>query len=837
MGRFIFSRLVVEDASASKKYKNGVASLLERVHLVLLLILVWLIAPGQANAQFAQQGSKLVGNDVVGNTVFQGVSVSLSSDGNTALVGGFDEHAGEGAAWVYIRSGGVWTQQGTKLVGTGAVGIAQQGISVSLSSDGNTAIVGGHNDNSALGAAWVFIRSGGVWTQQGSKLVGTGAVGSAEQGFSVSLSPDGNTAIVGGYTDNSNAGAAWVFTRSGGAWTQQGNKLVGADAVGTTAQQGRSVSLSSDGNTAIVGGEGDNTFAGAAWVWTRSDGIWTQQGSKLVGTGAVDAARQGYSVSISSDGNTAIVGGYFDNATAGAAWVWKRSDGIWAQQGSKLVGTGAVGGISRQGFSVSLSSDGNVAIVGAYHDNSNAGAAWIWTRSGGVWTQQGNKLFGTGAVGSAQQGYSVSLSGDGNTAIVGGLVDNSNKGAAWIYTTPNPASVDLLTAGTYGALSFGGITGSANVSGDVGSSNSTVGVNIHPTGTNWTNVNNAHNLQAQTDLGLALSDALSRTANGTIAADALGGVVLHRGVYEGGALDLAGGATLELNGSATDVFIIKASSSLTINSGSTVSLTGGAVWSNVFWYVGSSAIIFDGTTFNGTILAVISITLNASATQVTSRLLANTGAVGISSNVLPVELVAFTATANRTNADLHWSTATEVNNYGFEIERKPLGFAVSPFTKWDQGGFQKVGFVAGAGTSNSPRDYSYTDKNLSPGHYAYRIKQIDNSGSFAYHGSVEVEIGSVPQAFALLQNYPNPFNPSTTIRYGLPSQSKVRLIITNTLGQEVVVLTNGEKEAGYHEVEWQANVASGLYFYRIDAASTSDPNNRFIQVKKMLLLK
>ena len=181
--------------------------------------------------------------------------------------------------------------------------------------------MGGLDDNSGTGAAWVFTRSGGVWTQQGSKLVGTGAVGNAGQGISVALSADGNTAIVGGSGDNSDTGAAWVYTRSGGVWTQQGSKLVGTGAVGS-AEQGRSVALSADGNTAIVGGPGDNSYTGAAWVFTRSGGVWTQQGSKLVGTGAVGNADQGYSVALSADGNTAIVGGPADNSDTGAAWVF-----------------------------------------------------------------------------------------------------------------------------------------------------------------------------------------------------------------------------------------------------------------------------------------------------------------------------------------------------------------------------------------------------------------------------------------------------------------------------------------------------------------------------------
>jgi hypothetical protein len=218
----------------------------------------------------------------------------------------------------------VWSQQGSKLVGTGALGSAEQGYSVALSADGNTAIVGGQGDSFSAGAAWVFTRSSGVWSQQGSKLVGTGAVGSAYQGHSVALSADGNTAIVGGYFDSSGAGATWIFTRSSGVWSQQGSKLVGTGVLGT-AEQGYSVALSTDGNTAIVGGYSDSSYAGAAWVFTRSSGVWSQQGSKLVGTGALGSAEQGYSVALSADGNTAIVGGPSDSSSVGATWVFTRS--------------------------------------------------------------------------------------------------------------------------------------------------------------------------------------------------------------------------------------------------------------------------------------------------------------------------------------------------------------------------------------------------------------------------------------------------------------------------------------------------------------------------------
>jgi hypothetical protein len=398
-----------------------------------MLLCAALCSASPALADFMQQGPKLVGTGAVGQPL-QGDSVSVSADGNTIIVGGRSDNSGAGAAWVFTRSAGVWTQQGSKLVGTGAVGNANQGISVALSADGNTAIVGGWGDNGDTGAAWVWTRSGGVWTQQGPKLVGTGATGAANQGYSVALSADGNTAIVGGFADNNGLGAAWVFTRSGGVWTQQGNKLVGTGAVGF-AQQGLSVSLSGDGNTAMVGGPVDNIIVGAAWVFTRSGGVWTQQGNKLVGTGAV-GAQQGWSVAVSADGNTAIVGGYLDNSSAGAAWVFRRSGGVWTQDGLKLVGTGAVG-TARQGQSVSLSADGNTAIVGGYLDNSGAGAAWVFRRSGGVWTQDGLKLVGTGAVGAANQGWSVALSANGKTTVVGGLFDNNLVGAAWAFAQPS----------------------------------------------------------------------------------------------------------------------------------------------------------------------------------------------------------------------------------------------------------------------------------------------------------------------------------------------------------------------------------------------------------------
>ncbi len=367
------------------------------------------------------------------------MSVAISSDGNTAVFGQPIDSAQTGSLIIYTRNNGTWVQQGPKLYGAGTVGTSRMGASVSLSADGNTVIAGGYLDNGNIGAAWVFNRSNGVWAQQGNKLVGTDATFRTAQGESVSISADGNTVIVGGNGDNFTNGAAWVFTRNSGVWAQQA-KLFGTGSIGLS-NQGWSVALSADGNTAIVGGNGDNNGVGAAWVYTRNGGGWTQQGAKLTGSGSGNTA-QGSSVALSADGNSAIVGAYSDNSGIGAARVFTRSNGVWTQEGTKLVGTGNAGN-SSQGWSVALSADGNTAVVGAPDDNNSTGAAWVYTRSNGTWTQQGSKLVGPGLSGQLNEGWGISLTGDGSSMVIG---NNSFAGAAWIFSAAPIPTVTTIAA-------------------------------------------------------------------------------------------------------------------------------------------------------------------------------------------------------------------------------------------------------------------------------------------------------------------------------------------------------------------------------------------------------
>jgi gliding motility-associated-like protein len=356
--------------------------------------------------------------------------------------------------------------------GTGNVTPALQGSSVSISADGNTALVGGPEDNNNMGATWVFVRNGNTWSQQGNKLVGTGSIGTTPfQGFSVSLSADGNTAATGGYGDATNTGAVWVFTRNAGIWTQQGSKLVGTGNI-SAGGQGNAVALSADGTTLIEGAPADNNNFGAAWIFTRTGNTWTQQGSKLVGTGNIGAIPFiGASVAINANGNTALVGGYQDDDNMGATWVFTRSGTTWTQQ-AKLVGTGNTGK-AYQGYSAGLSADGNTAAIGGAGDNSNTGACWIFKRTGTTWTQQGGKKSGTGGIGASLQGYSASLSADGSTLIEGGYQDNNYLGAAWVFNyISDNADLSSLTmsAGTLApAFDAGTITYTASVSSAVSS--------------------------------------------------------------------------------------------------------------------------------------------------------------------------------------------------------------------------------------------------------------------------------------------------------------------------------------------------------------------------------
>jgi hypothetical protein len=197
---------------------------------------------------------------------------------------------------------------------------------------------------------------------------------------------------------------------------------------------------------------------------------------------------------------------------------------------------------------------------------------------------------------------------------------------------------------------------------------------------------------------------------------------------------------------------------------------------------------------------------------------------------LPIQLASFTAVGSASGAvRLDWMTVSEINNYGFDVERR--GAADVAFVTLPQG------FVPGHGTTASPQHYSFTDSPAGAGRWYYRLKQVDLGGFASYSEEAVVELGAplpasaVPSQAELLPNYPNPFNPTTTIRYGISGKSHVTLAVFNTLGQPVALLVDGVEEAGYHQVSFgAASLASGVYFYRIRAGD-------FVQTKRLTLLR
>ncbi len=191
---------------------------------------------------------------------------------------------------------------------------------------------------------------------------------------------------------------------------------------------------------------------------------------------------------------------------------------------------------------------------------------------------------------------------------------------------------------------------------------------------------------------------------------------------------------------------------------------------------------------------------------------------------LPVELISFIASPKNNVVELKWTTTTEVNNYGFEIEKKSIKDELGS-VKWEQ-----IGFVEGSGTTQAPKQYSFVDKNVLAGKYLYRLKQIDRDGKFIYSNEVEILIAA-PKEFSLSQNYPNPFNPTTVINYQIPISSRVILKVFDPLGKEVTTLVNEMKDAGTYSVQWNAaSFGNGIYFYQLITGEKTF-------VKKMVLMK
>ncbi|HVP13555.1 MAG TPA: hypothetical protein VMV94_20440, partial [Phycisphaerae bacterium] len=385
-----------------------------------------------------QQEAKLIPSD---GPAYGQFGTSVAESGDTLAVGSLygrnETGLGTGAVYVYIRSGGVWTQQ-AKLTPGDPADYMYFGSSVAL--DGDTLIVGASIANGATtqsGAAYVFTRSGTTWTQQAKLIASDGA---QYDYFGNSVAVDGDTTVIGAYMANvagAHSGAAYVFARSGTTWSQQA-KLVPSDAAGGD-RFGNSVALS--GDTAIVGaymqvGPG-SAWGGAAYAFVRLGTSWTQQAKLL----PLDAAYGDYfGSSVALEGDTTLIGA-LNKAKTGAAYVFTRSIASWTQQ-AKLTAADAAWG-DDFGYAVALA--GDTAVIGSYYDSNErgliAGSAYVFVQSGGSWMQRAKLVAADGAA-EDYFGYSVAL--EGKTAAVGAY-KNSNPGgthagAAYVYDLNCPGA-------------------------------------------------------------------------------------------------------------------------------------------------------------------------------------------------------------------------------------------------------------------------------------------------------------------------------------------------------------------------------------------------------------
>ena len=356
-------------------------------------------------------------------------------DGDYAIVGaGQTSIGGNGEAYIFYYSGGSWTQQA---ILTASDGAPDDGFGWAVSISGDTAVVGAYVDDDAgsgSGSAYVFTRSGSTWTQQ-QKLTASDAASLDIFGAYVAIEND--TVVVGANREGGLQGAAYVFTRSSGTWTEQ-QKLTASDGA-TGDRFGSAVAIS--GETVVIGSREDNSDRGSAYVFTRSGGTWTEQQKLEASDGS---SNDTFGVAADIDGDYIVVGANGDFSDRGAAYVFKRSGSTWTEQ-QKL--TGSDSGTANDAFGSAVAISGSSIIVGSPgedEDGAQSGAAYVFTRSVNTWTEQ--ERIQSDDVGTGDQfGDFVDI--DGDRAIVGSFLENGGRGAAYVFNRPGGTSNTTVNVG------------------------------------------------------------------------------------------------------------------------------------------------------------------------------------------------------------------------------------------------------------------------------------------------------------------------------------------------------------------------------------------------------
>ena len=390
-----------------------------------------------------EQAKLLASNGVAGDRL--GYSIAIDSSGNTVIVGAYAAdplgYLQAGAAYVFVRVAGAWSQQAI-LIADDKANNDYFGYSVAISNDGNRAIIGASQDDSNRGAAYIFTRSGTTWSQE-YKIVDANGASNFYFGCAVAMSGNGDRVVIGAYADNlggTSSGAAAIYNRSViGTWSLA-SKIQASDAAPSDLF-GICVSISRDGSTVLVGAYLDDdqgTSSGSAYVFTEFNNNWTQQAKLLPNDGNV-SDNFGRSLSLSGNGNIAVISSFLDDTSfsdAGSAYIFTRSGTTWSQY-TKITPADPVlehwfGGcvyINENGTMVALSANGDDS------KGTNAGAVYIFTNQGGVWTQFA-KVTASDTATVDYFGYSLAINTNGTTIAVGTVYDDdkgTNAGAAYIF--------------------------------------------------------------------------------------------------------------------------------------------------------------------------------------------------------------------------------------------------------------------------------------------------------------------------------------------------------------------------------------------------------------------
>ena len=731
-----------------------------------VFVLGLVVGPSAVQAQTQQ--SKLGPSDGERSDNFGG-AVSVSADGSTALVGApgkdFGEDLNQGRAYIYTRgANGAWTEE-KKLNAADGDDEDHFGVSVSLSADGSTALVGAFKNEvdgkNFQGSAYVYRRtSEGSWTQEARLTASDGEDGD-RFGKSVSMSADGSTVLVGAPEKDigfdTGRGTAYVYTRSAdGSWSEE-TALIGS---GGSARDrfGGTVSMSADGSTVLVGartaGANNNNQQGRAYIFGRdANGAWTEEDWITASDGqAYDEF--GSAVSLSGDGATALVG---TDAREQAYVFTPDGTGAWTQRAAFTpADDDNQGGF---GVPVALDADGSTALVGArYEDidgNSDQGNVHLFATDGtGAWFEVGTftPSTETGGFGSA-----LSIGADGSTALVGAPSEYADgislRGSGYVFGLPEVLASHTAAVSSAGRVDFGETGVAIDFAGISGSGDVTVTkFGDPPSGTDGISESNVSEYRYAIEAGGDLSVGTGTEVRFDV--PTLGGV-----------------------GDATDVTIYKRP---TVESGTFSAL--------------STSYTPDANA------------LHATTDRFSEFVLAS------DTEPLPVELASMEATrTGESTVVLTWTTASETDNAGFRVQHR---------TRSDSS-WSRVGFVESkseGGTTAEAQSYRFTAEDLEAGTHQFRLKQVDLDGSARLHDPVAVEL-RMEKALRLSGPAPNPVQGPATVSFAVKEPTEARLILYNTLGQRVRTLYRGALSAGETQTARLAagDLASGVYFLRLRA--------------------